>query len=65
LPFVGHGFEASQSWNWLTDRSTLWTAVSLAPHLCLVFSEVSPQLTLPNGISKLCKALRRDAVNDD
>ena len=35
------------------------------PHLRLVFSEVSPQLTLPNGISKLCKALQRDAVNDD
>ena len=35
------------------------------PHLRLVFSEVSPQLTVTIGISKLCKALRRDAINDD
>jgi hypothetical protein len=43
----------------------LWTAASFAPHLRLVFSEVLPQLTVTYGISKLCKALRRDAINDD
>jgi hypothetical protein len=38
---------------------------TFAPHLRLVFSEVSPQLAVPRGISKLCKALQRDAINDD
>jgi hypothetical protein len=36
-----------------------------APHLRLVFSEELPQLTLTRGIPKLCKVLRRDAINDD
>jgi hypothetical protein len=36
-----------------------------APHLRLVFSEESPQLTVTRGISKVCKILRRDAINDD
>jgi hypothetical protein len=43
----------------------LWTAAIPAPHLRLVFSEESPQSALLRRISKLCKALWRDAVNDD
>jgi hypothetical protein len=59
------GFPASQSWNWLMQRSNLWKAVTPAPHPCLVFSEVSPQLTISSGIPKVCKALQRNAINDD
>jgi hypothetical protein len=35
------------------------------PYLRLVFSEELPQLTLTHEIPKLCKVLRRDAINDD
>jgi len=46
-------------------NGTFRTGPSLAPQVRLVFSLYSPQLTVTREISKVCKALRRDAINDD
>jgi len=46
-------------------NGTFGIGPSLAPQVRLVFSLYSPQLTVTREISKVCKALRRDAINDD
>jgi hypothetical protein len=46
-------------------NGTFGTGPSFAPQVRLVFSLYSPQLTVTREISKVCKALRRDAINDD
>jgi hypothetical protein len=46
-------------------NGTFGAGSRFTPQVRLVFSEDSPQLTVTRGISKVCKTLRRDAINDD
>jgi hypothetical protein len=47
------------------NHSEALRSIFVTPRLRLVFSELSPQLTCSPGISKVCKALRHNVINDD
>jgi hypothetical protein len=46
-------------------NATFGTGAPFTPQVRLVFSLYSPQLTVTREISKVCKTLRCDAINDD
>jgi hypothetical protein len=62
LQFVGAAFREP-----ITElvNATFGNGPSFTPQVRLVFSLYSPQLTVTREISKVCKTLRRDAINDD